>query len=55
VAGRAGHYAIYLALTAIVGQPNIADTYLDLDGQHAEEADCRRLETFALMPELACM
>lgn len=36
---RAGQYALYLALTANdLGQTAAADTYLDLAGQHADEA-----------------
>ncbi|WP_256789880.1 helix-turn-helix transcriptional regulator [Frankia sp. AvcI1] len=41
---RAGQYALYLALTANdLGQGAVADTYLDLAGQHAEQADDRLL------------
>jgi transcriptional regulator with XRE-family HTH domain len=36
---HAGQYAVYLALTANdLGQHQVADTYLDLAGQHAEQA-----------------
>lgn len=41
---RAGQYALYLALTANdLGQTTASDTYLDLAGQHAAEADDRLL------------
>ncbi|WP_235187130.1 MULTISPECIES: XRE family transcriptional regulator [Frankia] len=41
---RAGQYALYLALTANdLGHTQAADTYLDLAGQHADEAGDRLL------------
>ncbi|KDA43919.1 hypothetical protein [Frankia sp. BMG5.23] len=41
---RAGQYAIYLALTANdLGAQEDSDTYLDLAGQHAQEAGDRLL------------
>lgn len=41
---RAGQFALYLALTANdLGRIGVADTYLDLAGQHADEADDRLL------------